>query len=86
MSRQQPKSGAMALDWVMAAAEQLAAIHERGTCPRELRDLGIREYRQVFFKPYVLVYRVMGGHVAAFVIAAGVHGVQSLLARRLPGA
>ena len=76
----------MALARVMATGEQLAAIHERGTCPRELRDLGIREYRQVFFKPYVLIYRVMGGHVAAFVIAAGFDGVPSLLARRLPGA
>ncbi len=31
----------------------------RGVYPDELLALGIREYREIFFKPYRIVYRVM---------------------------
>jgi toxin ParE1/3/4 len=58
----------------------------RGSYPRELLDLGIKEYRQVFFKPYRLIYRVVARDVIVFVIADGRRDMQSLLARRLLGA
>ena len=35
----------------------LADSPHRGSYPKELLDLGIREYREVFFKPYRLIYR-----------------------------
>ena len=59
---------------------------ERGNYPRELLDLGIKDFRQVFFKPYRLIYRVMGRDVVVLVIADGRRDLQSLLARRLLGA
>jgi len=31
----------------------------RQTSPKELLALGIREYREVFFKPYRIIYRVV---------------------------
>lgn len=37
------------LDQLLAIAE---TFPERGRHPRELQALGIREYRQTFFKPY----------------------------------
>jgi toxin ParE1/3/4 len=58
----------------------------RGSYPRDLLDLGIKEYRQVFFKPYRLIYRVVARDVIVFVIADGRRNMQSLLARRLLGA
>jgi len=58
----------------------------RGSYPRDLLDLGIKEYRQVFFKPYRLIYRVVARDVVVFVIADGRRDMQSLLARRLLGA
>lgn len=66
--------------------EPLAVMPERGTYPRKLLDLGIKEYRQVFFKPYRLIYRVANGEVMVFVIADGRRDMQSLLVRRLLGA
>ena len=45
--------------------------------------MGIREYRQTFFKPYRVIYRVIGLRVYIYVIAHGRQEVQSLLARRL---
>ena len=74
------------LDSLVAAAEKLAVMPQRGSYPRELLALGIKEYRQVFFKPYRLIYRVMGRDVVVYVGADGRRDMQSLLARRLLGA
>jgi len=40
----------------------------------------------VFFKPYCLIYRVMGRDVVVFVIVDGRRDMQVLLERRLLGA
>ncbi len=42
------------LDKIEAVINKLEKFPERGSIPKELLDLGIREYRQVFFKPYDL--------------------------------
>lgn len=81
-----PKSAGYVLDRLLATAEQLATMPERGGYPRELLALGIKDYRQVFFKPYRVVYRVFGREVIVVVIADGRRNMQSLLARRLLGA
>ena len=52
----------------------------------ELRSLGISEYRQIFFKPYRLIYRVHTKQVVVYVVADGRRDMESLLARRLLGA
>lgn len=74
------------LDRLLKAAGGLATFPERGTYPRELLALGIREYRQVFFKPYRLIYRIIGKQVYVNLIADGRRDMQSLLMRRLLGA
>jgi len=74
------------LDQLLKAAGGLATLPERGSRPRELLALGIREYRQVFFKPYRLIYRIIGQQVFIVLIADGRRDMQTLLARRLLGA
>jgi toxin ParE1/3/4 len=74
------------LDRLVAVAESLATFPERGSHPKELLAVGIREYRQVFFKPYRVIYRVSGKQVVIYLIADGRRDMQSLLARRLLGA
>lgn len=81
-----PSNADHVLDRLMVTAEQLAVMPERGSYPRELLDLGIKDYRQVFFKPYRLIYRVMGDDVVVFIIADGRRDMQALLGRRLLGA
>ena len=71
------------LDRLMDAAESLATLPERGSHPRELLALGIREYRQIFFRPYRLIYRVADHQVLVHLIVDGRRDMQSLLARRL---
>jgi len=65
--------------------EDLSLFPERGSFPSELLNLGIREYRQTFFKPYRVIYRVIGSIVYVQLIADGRREMVSLLARRLLG-
>lgn len=48
------------LDELMSVMESLSRFPERGSYPRELVGLGIKEYRQTFFKPYRVIYRATG--------------------------
>ena len=61
----------------------LSSFPQRGTHPAELLALGIREYRQTFFKPYRMIYRVAGKCVYVYLIADGRRDMQTLLARRM---
>lgn len=61
----------------------LSEFPDRGIYPKELLALGIREFREVFFKPYRIIYRVMDNIVYVILIFDGRRDVQSLLQRRL---
>jgi len=61
----------------------LSEAPERGVYPKELLALGIRDYREVFFKPYRLIYRVIGDIVYVLLIVDGRRDMQTLLQRRL---
>jgi len=61
----------------------LADFPHRGVHPRELLTLGIRDFREVFFKPYRIVYRVVGSAVYVVLIVDGRRDVQIVLERRL---
>jgi toxin ParE1/3/4 len=74
------------LERLAQAADALRTSPDRGSYVNELRSLGISEYRQVFFKPYRLIYRVHGKQVIVYVVADGRRDMASLLARRLLGA
>jgi len=71
------------LEGVMGVAEGLSRFPERGSYPKELVCLGIKEYRQTFFKPYRVIYRVTGSQVIIYLVADGRRDMQSVLARRL---
>ncbi|ODU09856.1 MAG: plasmid stabilization protein [Rubrivivax sp. SCN 71-131] len=74
------------LDRLMEVVDGLARSPERGSYPKELVALGIKEYRQTAFKPYRVVYRVLGSRVVIYLIVDGRRDMQSVLARRLLGA
>ena len=74
------------LDQLMKAVASLSRFPQRGSFPRELVALGIKEYRQTTFKPCRLIYRVAGRQVVVYLIADGRRDMQSVLARRLLGA
>jgi toxin ParE1/3/4 len=74
------------LDALMDVVAILSSFPARGSYPKELISLGIKEYRQTFFKPYRVIYRVTGDQVIIYLIADGRRDMQSVLARRLLGA
>lgn len=78
---------AAAADHVLGKIEEamatLSEFPERGTYPQELSSLGVREYREVFFKPYRIVYRVSKQTVYVYLIADGRRNMEALLNRRL---
>ena len=61
------------------------SLPHRGSHPRELFALGLREYRQNFFKPYRVIYRVVEPQMVIHLIADARCNMHSLLARRLLG-
>ena len=71
------------LDRLMEVVDGLAQFPERGSYPKELVALGIKEYRQTAFKPYRVIYRVLGSQVVIYLIVEGRRDMQSVLARRL---
>jgi toxin ParE1/3/4 len=73
------------LSRILDIADSLTVEPTRGSTPKELRALGDQEYRQIFFKPYRLIYRVVEQHVVIYLIADGRRDMQTLLARRLLG-
>lgn len=81
-----PANADHVLNRVLKVVESLATFPERGAYPKELLALGIREYRQTFFKPYRVIYRITGSQVIIYLIADGRRDMQSVLARRLLGA
>lgn len=81
-----PAKADYVLTRLLEAAHDLATFPDRGPHPKELQALGIREYRQTFFKPYRLIYRVIGRKVFIYLITDGRRDMQSLLQHRLLGA
>jgi toxin ParE1/3/4 len=81
-----PAKADYVLDRIRDVAERLATFPDRGSCPRELLALGIREYRQTIFKPYRVIYRVTGQNIYVYLIVDSRRDLQSLLQRRLLGA
>jgi toxin ParE1/3/4 len=74
------------LERLVQATGALRTSPGRGSNVNELRSLGISEYRQIFFKPYRLIYRVHEKQVVVYIVADGRRDMESLLARRLLGA
>jgi len=74
-------------DYVLKQIEKifstLSEFPERGVYPKELLKLGIREYREIYFKPYRIIYRIMDKNVYVLLIVDGRRDMQSLLQRRL---
>ena len=78
-----PEKANYVLEELMATTNKLETMPDRGSYPKELVSLGIKEFRQIFFKPYRVIYRIMGKDVLVLVIADGRRDLQSTLTSRL---
>ena len=67
------------LESVILSLEQQA---ERGHYPAELIEHGIKDYREVLFKPYRVIYEVEANRVFVLACFDGRRDMQLLLERR----
>jgi toxin ParE1/3/4 len=78
-----------AIDVATKVEQSFAALTgcpNRGAHPKELLDYGNRDFREIYFKPYRILYRVLDRQVVIALIADGRRDMRALLARRLLGA
>jgi toxin ParE1/3/4 len=78
-----PRKADYVLERIEKTFATLTEFPERGVYPEELLKLGIREFREIFFKPYRIIYRVMDKNVYVLLIVDGRRDMQSLLQQRL---
>ena len=71
---------------IVRTALTLRDFPKRGAHPPEMLARGNRDYRQILFKPYRIIYRIRASTVFVGVIADGRRDMASLLSRRLPTA
>jgi toxin ParE1/3/4 len=81
-------SGVAAAERVWQALEncwtKLETLSERGNYPKELIADGNREYRELHWKPYRIIYRVQPKTVFVYAIVDGRRDIRAFLSRRLP--
>ena len=71
------------LNEIQAACEKLSEVPRRGHLPPELERLGIRDFREVHYKPYRIIFQVIGRKVYVHAVLDGRRSLQELLERRL---
>ena len=70
------------LDRIETLVADPSTSPDRGAHPAELLALGIRDFRQVVFKPYRVIYRRLGAKVYIYLVADGRRDMSTLRARR----
>lgn len=78
-----PERADYVLDQIERAFWGLSEFPERGTYPNELITLGNREYREIYFKPYRIIYKIEGDSVYVLLIVDGRRNMKTLLEKRL---
>src|SRR5947207_13950505 len=74
-----PGKAYQVLDRLLQASEALRTLPDRGSCPNELRSLGISESRHRLYKPYRLIYRLRAKLFVILLVADLCADMQSLL-------
>lgn len=62
---------------------KLEALPLRGHHPPELERIGILEFREVFFKPYRIIYQVINKDVYVHCVLDGRRELQEILQQRI---
>ena len=62
---------------------RLEATPMRGSYPPELEHIGVLEFREIFFKPYRIIYQVSKSNVYVHCVIDGRRDLQDLLHSRL---
>lgn len=62
---------------------KLETMPGRGHFPPELERIGVREYREIFYKPYRIIYQVKKSEVFVHCVLEGRRDLQDILQSRV---
>ncbi|MEN6509702.1 MAG: type II toxin-antitoxin system RelE/ParE family toxin [Smithella sp.] len=65
------------------ACDSLATLAIRGHVPPELDRISVRDYLEIHFKPYRIIYQIFGKKVFIHCVLDGRRDMEDLLQRRL---
>lgn len=71
------------LDQLESLCSRLSELPKRGHVPPELDRIGVTNYREIYFKPYRVIYEAIRQDVFIHCILDGRRDMTSLLQRRL---
>jgi toxin ParE1/3/4 len=71
------------LDQLESLCSRLSELPDRGHVPPELDRIGVTNYREVYFKPYRVIYETIRQDVFIHSILDGRRDLPTLLQRRL---
>ncbi len=71
------------IDRLEQAVTSLENVPDRGSVPKELLNIGIRQYRQIIQNPYRIIYEPFEKQVVVHAILDGRRDMQTLLSRRI---
>lgn len=71
------------LDNIERAMTSLGTMPERGNHPLEMQRCGILDFREIFFKPYRIIYEIKDKSVFIHVVFDGRRNCEDLLQQRL---
>ena len=71
------------LDNLEKTIMKLETIPLRGHFPPELERIGVLEFREIFFKPYRIIYQVIKSDVYVHCVLDGRRDLQDLLQQRV---
>jgi len=78
-----PPKARRLLNSIEKAIGGLAILPNRGHYPPELERIGILDFRELFFKPYRIIYEVAGAEVLVHCVLDGRRDLVDLLRMRL---
>lgn len=70
------------LDALEEACYKLEKYPERGHIPPELRSTGIKNYLEIHYKPYRIIYEIEGKSIYIHSIIDGRRNIQEILSNR----
>ena len=68
---------------IQETCQSLAETPNRGHIPPELERVGVCAYREIHFKPYRIIYQIVGRKVFIHCVLDGRRSLQEILERRL---
>lgn len=70
-------------DKIQEAVDSLSENPERGHFPPELQRIGVLDYREIHFKPYRIIFQIIGKNIFIHCVLDGRRDLQELLEQRL---